>query len=63
MTTRHLVKFIKIFDRLKLTQVVYESGTTRWITDGLKTFGHSLERHVIGGASVQVQWYPFISIR
>ncbi|XP_023343021.1 glutathione hydrolase light chain 1 [Eurytemora carolleeae] len=43
----------RLHHQLMPMKVVFESGTTRWITDGLKTFGHSLERHVIGGASVQ----------
>merc|ERR1712156_140664 len=42
-----------IHHQLYPNQVLYESGTTRWLVEGLQAFGHKTQLFPIGGSIVQ----------
>ena len=39
---------------LPLPQVLYETGSTRWLVEALEELGHNTKRFPIGGSIVQV---------
>lgn len=43
----------RLHHQLYPNQVLYELGTTRWMADGLKSFGHDTKLFPVGGSIVQ----------
>merc|ERR1719433_373311 len=43
----------RLHHQLYPNQVLYESGTTRWLVEGLQAFGHKTQLFPIGGSIVQ----------
>merc|ERR1719341_2781883 len=43
----------RLHHQLYPNQVLYESGTTRWLVEGLQAFGHDTKLFPIGGSIVQ----------
>eukprot|EP00092_Neocalanus_flemingeri_P032572 GFUD01035427.1.p1 GENE.GFUD01035427.1~~GFUD01035427.1.p1 ORF type:complete len:627 (+),score=232.88 GFUD01035427.1:244-2124(+) len=52
-TVKEAVDARRLHHQLVPMEIKYEDGVTRWMVDGLASFGHKMSKKAVGGATVQ----------